>query len=532
MYEGRAQVMILEAKNIELTIKDRKLLDIDQLYIHNMDRIGVVDRNGSGKTTLLSILSGEIEADKGEVMTTVSRYYLPQLQKMDTFKSGGEITKCYIDKALATKAEILFADEPTTNLDARSIEELEKHLIRYRGTIVLVSHNRYFLDQICTKIWEIEEGNIKEFIGNYTNYVEQKELLRRKQKDEYEKFITKKRQLERATKLKEQNAKKMIKPPSKRMGTSESRLYKMEYATKQKKMHQNIKALETRVEKLENVKKPKELPAIKMNLPNGEQILGRNVVRVKNLSVNFEDHVLWRDASFVIKGGEKVAIIGNNGSGKTTLLKQILLRVPKVSISPAVKIGYFSQKIDILENKKTILENVKSTSPYPEDIVRTVLARLHFFGEDVYKSIEVLSGGERVKVAFAKVFLSDMNVLVMDEPTNYLDIETVEALERLLMNYEGTVIFVSHDSCFVDNIATKIIEISQQKVTEFTGSYKEFKERNQKTEHDYIKDELLKVEVKLTQIISELNSKSSGKLEQEFQMLINKRNNLRNRLKI
>lgn len=324
----------------------------------------------------------------------------------------------------------------------------------------------------------------------------------------------------------------MIKPPSKRMGTSESRLYKMEYATKQKKMHQNIKALETRVEKLENVKKPKELPAIKMNLPNGEQILGRNVVRVKNLSVNFEDHVLWRDASFVIKGGEKVAIIGNNGSGKTTLLKQILLRVPKVSISPAVKIGYFSQKIDILENKKTILENVKSTSPYPEDIVRTVLARLHFFGEDVYKSIEVLSGGERVKVAFAKVFLSDMNVLVMDEPTNYLDIETVEALERLLMNYEGTVIFVSHDSRFVDNIATKIIEISQQKVTEFTGSYKEFKERNQKTEHDYIKNELLKVEVKLTQIISELNSKSSEKLEQAFQMLINKRNNLRNRLKI
>jgi len=213
-------------------------------------------------------------------------------------------------------------------------------------------------------------------------------------------------------------------------------------------------------------------------------------------------------------------------------LKQILLRVPKVSISPVAKIGYFSQKIDILENMKTILENVKSTSLYPEDIVRTVLARLHFFGEDVYKPIEVLSGGERVKVAFAKVFLSDMNVLVIDEPTNYLDIETVEALERLLMNYEGTVLFVSHDSRFVENIATKIIEISQQKVTEFTGSYKEFKERNQKTEHDYIKDELLKVEVKLTQIISELNSESSEKLEQEYQMLINKRNNLRNQLKI
>lgn len=160
------------------------------------------------------------------------------------------------------------------------------------------------------------------------------------------------------------------------------------------------------------------------------------------------------------------------------------------------------------------------------------ITKRHFPNMIHFGDITKVNGGERVKVAFAKVFLSDMNVLVMDEPTNYLDIETVEALERLLMNYEGTVIFVSHDSRFVDNIATKIIEISQQKVTEFTGSYKEFKERNQKTEHDYIKDELLKVEVKLTQIISELNSKSSEKLEQEFQTLINKRNNLRNRLKI
>jgi pleuromutilin/lincosamide/streptogramin A transport system ATP-binding/permease protein len=525
--KGSDLLIILEANQIEKTIKDRKLFDIEQLHIHNKDRIGVVGRNGSGKTTLLSILSGETEANKGVVKAYGSCYYLPQLKDMDTFNSGGEITKRYIDKALATKAEILFADEPTTNLDVAGVEMLEKHLNRYQGAIVLVSHNRYFLDQLCNKIWEIGDGKVKEFIGNYSSYVEQKELLRRKQQEDYEKYTAKKRQLERATKLKEQKAQKMIKPPSKKMGTSESRLWKMQHATKQKKMHQNIKALETRLEKLENVEKPKELPTIKMDLPSSEQIRGRNVVRVQDLSVSFGHHLLWKDASFSIKGGEKVAIIGNNGVGKTTLLKKILEEVPNVIISPAVKIGYFSQKIDILNNKKTILENVKSTSLYQEEVIRIVLARLHFFGEDVYKPIEVLSGGERVKVAFAKVFLSDMNVLVMDEPTNFLDIETVEALERLLITYEGTVIFVSHDSRFVKNIATKIIEISQQKVTGFAGSYKEYKERNQQTERDFIEDELLKVETKLTEVISKLSDHSSEELEEEFQKLIEKRKNLR-----
>ncbi|UAC49882.1 Vga family ABC-F type ribosomal protection protein [Bacillus aquiflavi] len=523
-------MIVLEANHIEKTIKDRKLLDIKQIQIRYKDRIGVVGRNGSGKTTLLSILSGETEADKGEVKTNASRYFLPQLKETDTFKSGGEVTKSYIDKALATKAEILFVDEPTTNLDARAIEELEKHFIRYRGAIILVSHNRYFLDQVCTKILELEDGKIKEYIGNYTSYVEQKEMLRRKQQEEYEKYIAKKRQLERAKKLKEQKAQRMIKPPSKRMGTSESRIWKMEHATKQKKMHQNIKALETRAEKLEHVEKPKELPPIKMNLLNCEQIQGRHMISVKNASVNFDNHLLWKDAFFVIKGGEKVAIIGNNGVGKTTMLKQILERVPAVTISPVAKIGYFSQNLDILDSQESILENVMSTSIQDETTVRTVLARLHFYRDDVYKEVNVLSGGERVKVAFAKLFVSDCNTLILDEPTNYLDIDAVEALEDLLINYKGAVIFVSHDSRFVGNIATKIIEISQQKVTGFTGSYKEFKERNQQTERDNIKDELLKVEVKLTQIISELNGESSDKLEQEFQMLINKRNSLRNQL--
>lgn len=523
-------MLILEANHIEKSINDRKLLDVTHLQIHYEDRIGVVGRNGSGKTTLLSILAGEIEADKGEVKTSASRYFLPQLKETDTFRSGGEITKSYIDKALAMKAEILFADEPTTNLDTHNIKELEKHFSRYRGAIILVSHNRYFLDQICTKIWEIEDGEVKEIHGNYTSYVKQKELLRRQQQEEYEKYITKKKQLERAVTIKEQKAQKMIKPPSKQMGTSESRIWKMQHATKQKKMHQNIKALETRVEKLERVKKPKDYPAVKMKLSNQDQIQGRNVLRVKDLSVSFGNHVLWTDASFTIKGGEKAAIIGNNGVGKTTLLKQILERVPAVTISPAAKIGYFSQNLDTLDTHVSILENVMSTAIQDETTVRTVLARLHFYREDVYKEVQVLSGGERVKVAFAKLFVSDYNTLILDEPTNYLDIDAIEALEELLINYEGAVLFVSHDCRFVQNIASKIIELSDQKVIEFLGSYKAFRERSQETERDYMKEELLKIEIKLTQMISEMNDEASNELEKEFQMLIHKRNQLRNQV--
>lgn len=263
---------------------------------------------------------------------------------------------------------------------------------------------------------------------------------------------------------------------------------------------------------------------------NQDQIQGRNVLRVKDLSVSFGNHVLWTDASFTIKGGEKAAIIGNNGVGKTTLLKQILERVPAVTISPAAKIGYFSQNLDTLDTHVSILENVMSTAIQDETTVRTVLARLHFYREDVYKEVQVLSGGERVKVAFAKLFVSDYNTLILDEPTNYLDIDAIEALEELLINYEGAVLFVSHDCRFVQNIASKIIELSDQKVIEFLGSYKAFRERSQETERDYMKEELLKIEIKLTQMISEMNDEASNELEKEFQMLIHKRNQLRNQV--
>src|SRR5699024_6592821 len=311
-------MILVEANHVKHYVHDRLLLDINKLKIYKKDRIGLVGRNGSGKTSLLQMMANKIAPDEGEIIQHTNVELLPQLKQMNKNKSGGEITKNCIDKTIAKNAEVLFADEPTANLDTHNIKALEKHFARYKGAILIVSHNRYFLDKNCTKIWEIEDSKVQEFHGNYTSYVEQKEILHQKQQEEYEKYIKKKKQLEQAITLKEQKAQKMIKPPSKRMGTSESRVWKMQHATKQKNMHQNIKALETRVQKLEHVEKPKEFPTIKMNFSYLKQLQGRYVIRVNNLSVNFDNRLLWKEASFAIKGGEKVAIIGDNGVGKTT----------------------------------------------------------------------------------------------------------------------------------------------------------------------------------------------------------------------
>ncbi|KIL51952.1 Vga family ABC-F type ribosomal protection protein [Jeotgalibacillus soli] len=513
-------MMILEVNKIEKIVKERKLFEVEQLRIHSRDRIGLVGRNGSGKTTLLNLLAGKIKAEKGTVETSANRYLLPQLKEINTVKSGGEVTQQYINQALASKADILFADEPTTNLDMEHVEKLEVQLTKYQGAIVIVSHDRSFLDQLCTKMWEIEDGKLTEYKGNYTRYLEQKQLIRQQHEEKYEQYVKKKEQLERAKESKEQKAQKMVKAP-KNISASEYRQATAPfYAGKQKKMHQGVKAIETRINKLEHIEKPKDHPAIKMDLPNEKEIKGRNVLRVNELSMKISGRVLWEKAKFLIKSGEKAAIIGKNGAGKTTLLKQLLARPDEVLVSSAAKIGYFSQNLDILDVKKSILENVKASAIYPEDLIRTVLARLHFYREDVFKKLEVLSGGERVKVAIAKVFLSDINVLVMDEPTNFLDIEAVEALESLLTQYKGTVIFVSHDRRFIENVSTKVIEIKDQMVRVYEGDYRSFKEYKEKPARDESADEKLMLETKLTEVISRLSIEPTEELEKEFQDLL------------
>lgn len=520
---GDGFLLLFEAHQLKLFIKDRLLLDVEKLQIHKNARIGLVGRNGSGKTSLMNVIAGKKSCDAGTVILNSTCELLPQLKRTNTTKSGGEVTQEYIIEALAKNPELLLADEPTTNLDTEHIEWLEKKLQNWQGALLLVSHDREFLDALCTSIWEIHDGHIQEYKGNYSDYLEHKDLERRTHEIAYEKYEKKKKQLEEALILKEQKAARATKPP-KNANPSEVRNSKPYFAKKQKKLSKTVKTIETRIDKLEKVEKIKEQAPIHMSLPNEEAFHGRIVLRVENVTGSVGQRVLWKNANFHVKGGDKLAIIGSNGTGKTTLVKKIMNQEPGISLSPAMKIGYFSQTIDLLDTEKSIIENVKSTSKQDETFIRIVLARLHFYRDDVFKQVSVLSGGERVKVALAKLFVSDINTLILDEPTNFLDIEAVEALESLLNDYRGTIIFVSHDRRFISKIATRILTIENEQIYVFEGTYEELKQPESK--RDFEEDTRLLLETRITEVLSRLSIAPSDELEKEFQELLTEKRKL------
>lgn len=522
---------VVNILHLKVTIGTRNLLDLKNLHVQEKQRIGLVGKNGSGKTTLFKALLGEIDTDISNFSTKGRLAMLPQLKYTETTKSGGEISQDYIVQVLNQSPNILLADEPTTNLDTSHVEWVESKLSEYQGTILLISHDRTLLDSICNTIWELEEGEITEYKGNYSDYIEQKENKKKHQQKEYEKFKQKEQQLEEAIIQKDRQAERATKAP-KNLSSSEARIKgaKPYFAKLQKGLHQNRKALQTRLEKLEEIKKPKEEYPIKMTLPNTRSFENKVILRAQKVAGQVGDKKLWKPTTFFIRGKDKVGIIGANGSGKTTLLKKIMDKEDKsIFLSPAVKIGYFDQNINRLDTKKSILENVKEESKQDETLIRTVLARLGFSNEDVYKEVSVLSGGERVRVSLAKLFVSDCNTLILDEPTNFLDVYALEALEELLIEYEGTVLFVSHDRQFISSIATKILSFDDEKNLEmFNGTYEEFNLYHQKKDRDTQAEQLLKTEMAITSVLNKLSepliSESEKEdLEEEFQELITKK---------
>lgn len=515
-------MLLLEAQQLTYHVRDRLLLDISQLDIHHHDRIGLVGSNGTGKTTLLEILAGKRRQETGTVHPYTDSVLIPQLKQFDTTKSGGEVTQQYVQEALTKDPGILLADEPTTNLDVNHIEWLERTLIDWHGACVIVSHDRAFLDALCTKIWELSAGHITEYTGNYSDYAAQKEVERNQQQLAYEQYEKKKRQLEVAQRQKEQKAARATKKP-KNLSDSEARIKgsKPYFAKKQKKLQKTASAIETRLEKLEKVEKVKEVAPIKMDLPNVEAWKNRTVLRVEDVDGHIGGRPLWGKTTFRVQAGDKLAIIGPNGCGKTTLIRKIVGKVKGVAFHPAIKIGYFSQDLRVLAVEASIMENVQESSKQNETFIRTVLARLQFYRDDVHKKVSVLSGGERVKVALAKIFLSDANMLILDEPTNFLDIDAMEALEDLLKQYEGTVIFVSHDRQFIRGIATRMLVMEEQEITLHEGDYDHYKASGKhRTERDNLAEQLLLLETKITEIVSRLSINPSEKLENEFQKLL------------
>ncbi|MFS0655157.1 ribosomal protection-like ABC-F family protein [Bacillus sp. 179-C3.3 HS] len=517
--------MLVKINQLKVFRKDRVLFDIEDLTIHHGDRIGLIGKNGSGKTTLLEVLAGQEKADSGTFGATTTCVLLPQLKNIDGTQSGGEVTQTYIERALNDPSALLLADEPTTHLDQEHIEWLEQKLRDYQGALIVVSHDRAFLDALCTEIWELENGALTSYKGNYTHFAQQKELAHRQQIEAYEAYTQKKKQLEQALQKKLKKADRATKPTQK-VKSSGPKIAKPYYANKQKKLQKTAKSIETRMEKLEQVEKVRDIVPIKMTQHTMREVTSRTILRVNHVDGTAGDKTLWQKASFDVRGGDKVAIIGKNGSGKTTLLQMLVKGHPDISRSEAMKIGYFSQDLSGLALDQSILKNTLDDALQDETVVRTVLARLGFRGEDVHKPVGVLSGGERVKTMLAKLLVSDANVLMLDEPTNFLDLAAVEALEELLKHYPGTVIFVSHDRRLIEQVATRILHVHKGSIEAFDGSYEEYMKKEEKLVVTQKEEELLLIDMQLSEVISRLSIAPSQELEDTFQDLLKRKKSL------
>ena len=532
--------MILSCSNIDKTFIDNHVIKNASFHIEDYEKAAIVGINGAGKSTLLKIITGSLPADDGLVTFAKDKTYgyLAQQQavnsehtiydelltvkqevldleasiretelamktasdaelelllkkytdmnhrfellngyayksevtgilkglgfqeeefqkKVDTL-SGGQKTRIALGKLLLQKPDLIILDEPTNHLDLNSIAWLETYLLNYKGAVLIVSHDRYFLDKIATKIIEIDNGNVMVFHGNYSDYARQKEVLRTEQLNAYlnqQREI--KHQEEVIDKLRSFNREKSIK-------RAESR--------------------EKMLDKIERIDKPTEVKA-DMKLKLTPRLLsGNDVLSVSDLSKAYDGQILFSNASFEVKRGEHVAIIGDNGTGKTTLLKIINELVPpdtgSIKLGSNVQIGYYDQEHHVLHMDKTLFEEISDDYPdLTNTQIRNTLAAFLFTGEDVFKKISSLSGGERGRVSLAKLMLSESNFLILDEPTNHLDITSKEILESALNAYEGTVLYVSHDRYFVRKVANRLLVFEDGTTHLYQFGYEEYQEK-------------------------------------------------------
>ena len=532
--------MILSCQNICKSFQEKKGLDHVSFHIEDYEKAAVVGINGAGKTTLLRIITGRMQADEGQVALSKDKTigYLAQNDAVDTsntvyeellsvkqdlielenrirdceiamqsvegdelealmrqyaslthdfemangyaykseltgvlkglgFKeeefsksvsnlSGGEKTRVALGKLLLAKPDLIILDEPTNHLDMSSVAWLETYLTNYKGAVIIVSHDRYFLDKIASRIIEIDQAKATVFSGNYTDYARKKEQLRTAAMNAY---LNQQREIrhheEVIEKLRSFNREKSIK-------RAESR--------------------EKMLEKTEVLEKPAQSRA-DMRLTLSPRIPGGNdVLTVEHLGKSFGSHLLFQDVSFEIRRGEHVAVIGDNGTGKTTLLKIINSLLPADSgsfhLGSQVEIGYYDQEHHVLHGEKTLFEEISDDYPSLTNTeIRNTLAAFLYTGDDVFKRIGDLSGGERGRVSLAKLMLGSANFLILDEPTNHLDILSKEILEDALNSYEGTVLYVSHDRYFINRTAHRILDLTDHTFVNYVGNYDYYLEK-------------------------------------------------------
>ena len=476
-------------------------------HLEDKEKAAIVGINGSGKTTLLRCILGIEEADEGSIAFSKEKKmdYLAQQhadieaenEDYDTL-SGGQKTRKRLEEILQEKPDLLILDEPTNHLDIGSIQWLEKVLKRYDGAVLLVSHDRYFLDKIVTKVIDLERGKVRMYQGNYSAYAEKKRQLR---EAEWKAFQNQQAEIKHQEavieKLKQFNREKSIK-------RAESR--------------------EKMLGKVERLEKPEELENEMKLLFSPRESSGNDVLMAKELGKSYDGRRLFSHGTFSLQRGEHVALIGDNGTGKTTLLKILngLIQADEgeFRLGSKVKIAYYDQEHAVLHMEKTLFEEIQDTYPEMNNTkVRNVLAAFLFTGDDVYKRIQDLSGGEQGRVSLAKLMLSDANFLILDEPTNHLDIQGKEVLEEAIRNYEGTVLYVSHDRYFINKTATRIIELFSNRFDNYIGNYDYYIEKKEdvRAYGDSLQKDKMPLEAIDPEETQRLEEKESKRLDWENQ---------------